>query len=85
MMGFDEMFARHNHNKKIHDAIEKYGFFAVMLWSFAPVVPTDVICYVAGTVRMNFWKFVGALALWEWLIVALIVYGGDQILSIFGI
>jgi uncharacterized membrane protein YdjX (TVP38/TMEM64 family) len=54
---------KHASNKKIQRAIEKYGVFAVTLWSFAPVVPTDLICYVAGTVRMNFWKFVLALIL----------------------
>ncbi len=65
MMGFDEMFARHSHSKKIQDAIEKYGFYAILLWSFAPIVPTDLICYVAGTVRYHFWRFVLALTLGE--------------------
>lgn len=65
LMGFDEMFARHSHSKKIQDAIEKYGFYAILLWSFAPVVPTDLICYVAGTVRYSFWRFVLALTLGE--------------------
>ncbi len=85
VMGFDEMFARHSHSKKIQDAIEKYGFYAVTLWSFAPIVPTDLICYVAGTVRMSFWKFVLALTIGEWLIVAIIVYGGREMVVMFGL
>ncbi len=85
LMGFDEMFARHSHSKKIQDAIEKYGFYAILLWSFAPVVPTDLICYVAGTVRYSFWRFVLALTLGEWLIVAIIVYGGREMMAIFGL
>ncbi len=63
LMGFDAIFAKHNHSKKIQDAIEKYGFYAIILWSFAPVVPTDLICYVAGTVRYHFWRFVLALTI----------------------
>ena len=85
MMGFDEMFARHNHSKKIQDAIEKYGFYAITLWSFAPVVPTDMICYIAGTVRYSFWRFVLALTIGEWLIVGIIVYGGREMMTMFGL
>lgn len=85
IMWFDEMFAKHMHNSKIKNAIQKYWFYAVTIWSFVPVVPTDLICYIAGTVRMNFWKFVLAIALWEGLIVAIIVYGGWKIISTIGI
>ncbi|MBC7503869.1 TVP38/TMEM64 family protein [Candidatus Gracilibacteria bacterium] len=85
LMGFDEMFARHTHSKKIQDTIEKYGFYAVTLWSFVPVFPTDLICYVAGTVRMNFWKFILALTLGEGLIVGIIVYGGREMMAMFGL
>ena len=85
LMGFDEMFARHSHSKKIQDAIEKYGFYAILLWSFAPVVPTDLICYVAGTVRYSFWRFVLALTLGESIIVGIIVYGGREMISMVGL
>lgn len=82
VMWFDEMFAKHATNTKIKEAIDTYWFYTVMIWSFAPVVPTDLICYVAGTVRMNFWKFVLALSIGEGLIVAAIIYGGVGILTI---
>jgi uncharacterized membrane protein YdjX (TVP38/TMEM64 family) len=65
IMGFDKLFSKQKENTKIKKAIEKYGFYAILLWSFAPVVPTDLICYVAGTVRYHFWRFVLALALGE--------------------
>jgi uncharacterized membrane protein YdjX (TVP38/TMEM64 family) len=85
MMGFDEMFAEHTHSKKVWDMIEKYGFYAILLWSFAPIVPTDLICYVAGTVRYHFWRFVLALTIGEWLIVAIIVYGGREMMGMLGL
>ncbi len=83
IMWFDEMFEKHATNTRIKQAIDTYWFYAVMIWSFAPVVPTDLICYVAGTVRMKFWKFVLALSIGEGFIVGAIVYGGVSILSMF--
>lgn len=85
IMWFDEMFEKHATNIKIKQAIDTYWFFAVMIWSFVPVVPTDLICYVAGTVRMKFWKFVLALSIGEGLIVGAIVYGGIGIITMLGI
>ena len=79
------MFAQHTDNVRVKKAIEKYGFFAVMFWSFAPIVPTDVICYIAGTVRMKLWKFVLALSIGEGVIVSIIVYGGREVMRYFGI
>jgi uncharacterized membrane protein YdjX (TVP38/TMEM64 family) len=85
ILGFDEMFTRHNHSKKVKSAIEKYGFSVILLWSFAPVVPTDLICYVAGTVRYSFWRFVLALTIGESIIVGIIVYGGREMMSMLGL
>ncbi|NJL14468.1 MAG: hypothetical protein HC913_16645 [Microscillaceae bacterium] len=35
------------------------GFWFLVAWSFFPLVPTDLMCYVAGTVRMRFVYFWG--------------------------
>lgn len=80
LMGFDEIFEKHTHSQKVKNAIEKYWFYTVLFWSFAPIVPTDLICYIAGTVQMNFWKFILALSIWEWLIVGIIIYGWNSLL-----
>ncbi len=85
VMWFDEIFARHAGNDRVKNAIEKYGFYAILLWSFVPIVPTDIICYVAGTVRYHFWRFILALTIWEWLIVGIIVYGGREMMVMFGL
>jgi uncharacterized membrane protein YdjX (TVP38/TMEM64 family) len=85
VMGFDEMFARHAGNDRAKNAIEKYGFWVITLWSFAPVVPTDLICYVAGTVRYSFWRFVLAVTLGESIIVGIIVYGGYEMVRMLGV
>jgi uncharacterized membrane protein YdjX (TVP38/TMEM64 family) len=82
IMWFDEIFAEHVHSAKIKNAIKRYWFYSVLIWSFVPVVPTDLICYVAGTVRMNIYKFIIALAIWEWLIVWIIVYGWNSAIKL---
>lgn len=84
IMGFDEAFAKHKHSKRVEKAIEKYGFWVILVWSFVPVVPTDLISYVAGTIRYHFWKFILALTIGESIIVGIIIYGGWEILPMFG-
>lgn len=84
LMGFDEFFATHLENTKIDTVIQKWGFLAIIVWSFTPVVMTDLICYVAGTVRYNFWKFVIALTIGESMMVALLIWWGKEIVNIFG-
>lgn len=74
IMGFDEFFAKYLENQKIDTVIEKYGFWAILIWSFAPVVMTDLICYIAGMVRYSFWKFVLALTIGESIIVAILIW-----------
>ena len=80
-MGFDTYFRKHAAYKKIHTFLEKYGFPLVAVWSFAPVVPTDIICYVAGIVRMNVYKFLFWVLLWESIICTILIYGGNEILE----
>lgn len=63
VLGLDDYFAAHVKNEKIKKAIEKYGFYAVTFWSFFLVLPTDVVCYLAGAVRMNLAKFLLAVML----------------------
>lgn len=57
--------------------MEKYGFPFVCLWSFLIVVPTDLICYIAGTMKMPFHKFISAVTIGEGLICVFLIYGGD--------
>lgn len=49
------------------------GFWLVVGWSMFPFVPTDVICYVAGTLRMPVGKFAAGVALGELPVVAFYV------------
>ncbi len=80
-MGFDIYFRGHKSYKKIHTFLEKYGFSLVAFWSFAPVAPTDLICYVAGIMRMNIYKFILWVLLGEGIICTIIIYGGNELME----
>ncbi len=85
IIGLDSIFRHHVHDPHIKKSIDKYGAYIISFWSFFPVLPVDVACYLAGTVRMKFWKFFLALTIWEWLVVAIIIYGGKELMTLFGI
>ena len=56
----------------------KRHFWIIVGWSFFPLVPTDLICYVAGMVRLPFRKVIGPLTLGEIPLVAIYVYFGSE-------
>jgi len=83
-MGFDQFFQR-RFPKQIQTVRNRlnhrYGFFYVLGWAFFPLVPTDIVCYVAGTIKMNFFKFLMALFVGEIILVAIYVYGSSYLFS----
>ena len=52
------------------------GFWALAAWACFPVAPTDLACYVAGTLRLPFWRFLAALCLGESVVCAFYVFSG---------
>ncbi len=46
--------------KKISDFIERYGFWAVFITRLNPVLSNDAVSFVAGVLKMGYWKFIGA-------------------------
>ena len=66
----------------VRSKMEKYGFSIVLLWSFFPAVPTDLICYVAGTIKMSFWKFILAVFLGEIVLVSIYIRSGKSIIEL---
>lgn len=84
LLGFSEFFERRKpeHHQKIKTKLEHpFGFLFVMLWAFFPFVPTDAVCYVAGTTRMHFAKFLGAIFVGELILCACYVFGGGWLVS----
>lgn len=84
ILWLDDIFQDHMHDPKIKESIEKYGAYIISFWSFFPILPVDVACYLAGTVRIKYWKFILALTIWEGTVVAIIIYGWKEIMNLLG-
>jgi uncharacterized membrane protein YdjX (TVP38/TMEM64 family) len=57
------------------------GVAFVFLWAFFPLVPTDAVCYVAGSTRMHFAKFIAAIAGGELILCSLYIFSGSFIVE----
>lgn len=57
----------------------RYSFWIVIGWSFFPLVPTDLICYVAGIAKMSYKKLVAAVVIGELPIVTFYVFAGVEL------
>ena len=80
-LGLGELFER-THARRVRwleQQMNQKGFCLVVGWSAFPFVPTDVICYVAGTLRMHLGKFAAGVALGEVPIVGFYVWAGGMV------
>ena len=69
---------------KIQHQLQKpTGLIFVCLWSFFPFLPTDAICYVAGMLKINFVKFIIALAIGELILCSIYVFFYSYLLKLF--
>lgn len=79
-LGFRELIGRihpQSLQRMDHTLRGPRGFAFLTLWCFFPLVPTDAACYVAGTVRMPFGKYLMAVCLGEMIICSAYVYLGN--------
>lgn len=82
----DERVAKKHSEKiaRLTDLVNRYELPIIIGWSFFPLAPTDLICYVCGVLRVRFWKFLLGVTIGEGAICAIYIYGGDQILRWIG-
>lgn len=80
-LGLDKVLEKRFSKKmeKVAKGMDKYGFWVVVGWSFFPVVPTDLVAYVAGLTRMKPWKFFLGVIIGELPLVALYVFTGQAL------
>jgi len=82
-LGFSSFFK--SESKKIKLIKEKlsgkYGFYYILFWSFFPIVPTDVICYVSGALRIKLHVFIGALLLGELVLCSMYIFGAGYFIN----
>lgn len=46
--------------KKVTGFLERYGFWAIIIFRINPFLSNDAISLVAGILKMAYWKFIGA-------------------------
>lgn len=82
-LGLAELFERRHAARVrwLEEQVRARGFWIVAGWSAFPFVPTDVICYVAGSLRMPVGKYLLGVTLGEIPIVAFYVAGGTWLFS----
>ena len=75
---FNKLFGYKQSKKtaKIIKKLKKRGFLIVLGWSFFPLVPTDLICYIAGSIRMNFSKYISAVFIGEAILIGIYIFLG---------
>lgn len=78
----DEMFERDypKQIRKLKDLLQRYQMPIIIGWSFMMFLPTDLICYVCGTLRINFPKFIVGLLIGEGSVYAIYIYAADYFL-----
>jgi uncharacterized membrane protein YdjX (TVP38/TMEM64 family) len=61
---------------RVRAALARNPTTIVMVWSFFPLAPTDLICYVCGAMRISFRRFMVGVLVGEGAICALYIFAG---------
>ncbi len=79
---FNEEFERKHPRQiaKMRAALERHQLPIIIFWSFFPLLPTDLICYVCGALKVNFTKTMIGVGLGEGTICFLYIFFGDYVL-----
>ena len=67
---------------RLKSALQRYQMPVIIGWSFFPLVPTDLICYVCGVLRIDFRKCMIGVGIGEGAICAIYIYSGDYALRL---
>ena len=81
-IGLATYFER-NHPKqiaKLKSVMQKNELPIVISWSFFPITPTDLMCYVCGSLEVDFKKFFVGVSIGEGISCALYIFAGKELL-----
>jgi uncharacterized membrane protein YdjX (TVP38/TMEM64 family) len=68
--------------RRVRSALQKNPTVIVTAWSFVPIVPTDLICYVCGAMKISFRRFLLGVLVGEGAICAIYVFAGASLLDL---
>ena len=83
-LGFSNLFK--NKKAKLRVIEEKLsgkrGFYYILLWAFIPIVPTDLICYVSGALKVRLPVFVSSIFLGELVLCSIYIFGASTFIGL---
>ncbi|HKW02786.1 MAG TPA: VTT domain-containing protein [Vicinamibacterales bacterium] len=81
-IGIDEVLKRRHPAAiaRLTELLEKHELPIIIGWSFFPLAPTDLICYVCGVLRVNFLTCLIGVAIGEGTICGIYIFVGDKLL-----
>ena len=65
---------------RLTTVLQEHDLPIIIGWSFFPLAPTDLICYVCGVLRVSFLKCLVGVAIGEGTICGIYIFAGDQLL-----
>ena len=82
-LGFDQYFAQKYPEQldRLSRSLRKKELLVSTLWSFFPLVPTDLICYASAVLRVRLWKCLVGVSIGENVICAAYIFGGNMLLT----
>ena len=66
--------------RKLKGLLQRHQLPIIIGWSFLLFLPTDLLCYVCGTLRINFTKFIIGVLIGEGAVYGIYIYFGDRVL-----
>ena len=69
-----------HHIRRLKALLQRYQLPIIIGWSFLLFLPTDVLCYVCGSLRINFKKFLFGVIVGEGTVYAIYIFLGDYFL-----
>jgi len=78
----DELFERKYPRQigKLKQLLQRYQMPIIIGWSFFLLLPTDVLCYVCGSLKINYRKFLVGIIIGEGTVYAIYIFFGDWLL-----
>ncbi len=83
-MNFDQYFEEKypKYIAKIKSFLSKYQLPVVIFWSFAPFLPTDLISYVCGSMKINVRKFILGVLIGKGITAGVYIFLGKRVLYV---
>ncbi len=83
ILGFSKVFEKNNtkFNFIKNRLLSKNGYLYIILWSFLPIVPTDLICYLSGAIKIKIPVFMASILLGELVLCSIYIFGSTFIIN----